>query len=393
MADRQMQPLAIEIASGFGPATVAGKLLTDVGYHVVKIEPPEGDPMRERPSASARLNLWDLLCGSKDSVVLDVSRGRRALEALLDAADVLLVDRDAYLSLDAEAAVRRKKLTTCVISAFGLDGPMADWRGGEEIVQAVSGIVSITGHIGGKPVRIAGAMLTHATANLAAAAILADEAAKRRGAPGALLDACMFDTALAFQTSAIPAFFIDGKPPAGIGNRHTMAAPWNSFACRDGWVIICAGNTPTWLRLCETIARPDLVADPAYASQGDRVRNVEALEREIESWTRVRSIAEVETAFDLAGIPCGQIFPLETVLGHPQFAARALLRDVEGRRIAGGVFFRDGVQLPVHAGAADLGGGTRAVMRERLGVSASQYEDWLAEGALHERGESYVAAI
>lgn len=393
MVDRPIRPLAIEIASGFGPATVAGKLLADVGYHVVKIEPPQGDPMRELASARARLNLWDLLCGSKDSVVLDISRGRCVLDVLLDTAEVLVVDRDAYRSLDAEEVMRREKLTTCVVSAFGLDGPMADWRGGEEIVQAVSGIVSITGHIGGKPVRIAGAMLTHATANLAAAAILADATAKRRGMPGALLDACMFDTALAFQTSAIPAFFIDGKPPAGIGNRHTMAAPWNSFACRDGWVIICAGNTPTWLRLCETISRPDLVADPAYASQGDRVRNVDALESQIESWTRLRSIAEVEAAFDVAGIPCGQIFPLETVLDHPQFAARALLRNVGGRRIAGGIFFRDGTPLPVHAGAADLGDGTRAVMRGRLGVPAAQYAQWLAEGILRERDECYVAAV
>jgi crotonobetainyl-CoA:carnitine CoA-transferase CaiB-like acyl-CoA transferase len=386
MTDGARAPLTVEIASGFGPAAVTGKLLADIGHHVVKIEPPEGDELRGRARAGARFDLWDLSCGSKDSLVADLERsgGREALDALLRAARVLIVDRAAFLRLGGRALARHPGLTVCVASSFGIDGPMAEWRGGEEIVQALSGIVSVTGHIGAKPVRIAGAMLTHATANLAAAAILADETAKRAGAPGSLLDACLFDTALAFQTAAIPAFFLAGKAPSGIGNRHTMAAPWNSFACGDGWIVVCAGNAPTWARLCEAIARPDLAADPAYVTQDDRVRNVDALEREVEAWTRARTIAEAETALDAAGIPSGRILPLETVLDHPQFAARALARHVGGRTIAGGAFFRDGAPLPVRAGAAAPGGATRAILRGRLDVPAAIYARWIDDGAVRE---------
>lgn len=385
--------LVIELATGYGAAALAAKLLADLGCRVAKIEAPEGDTLR-RPAGG----LWDLVSGSKDSVCLDLGRSgvEAPLDRLLAAADILVADREGYRRLAGlfDLRARFPGLTVCVCSAYGLEGPMADWKGTEETVQAMSGIMSTTGHAGGRPRRIAAGLLTHATAILAVTSCLADLEGKRRhGAAGGLLDVSLFDTALSFLTAAIPAFFLEGTSPVGIGNRHAMAAPWNSFTCRDGWVIICAGNNPTWLRLCEAIGRPDLPRDPGYASQADRVRHVDRLEAEIAAWTAERTVAEVERLLDAKGIPCGSILSLDQVLAHPQFDARALIRRFGDRAIAGGVFFLDGAPLPVVPGRARLGEGTVDVLADACGATAEELRSWNDRRLIRDGEVTHAATV
>src|SRR5690606_19198394 len=124
-------------------------------------------------------------------------------------------------------------LTVCVCSHFGLDSPRADWIGSEEIAQAMSGVMSTTGHPGSGPVRVPGAMLTMSAALCAVISIVGDLIRKDRGGTTAFLDCGAMHPAAAFLTAAYPAWFLSGKPPAGLGNRHGMSAPWNTFACAD----------------------------------------------------------------------------------------------------------------------------------------------------------------
>jgi crotonobetainyl-CoA:carnitine CoA-transferase CaiB-like acyl-CoA transferase len=380
------QQKVIEFCEGFGVSALTGKLLADLGCRVTKLEPATGDTLRGGEMVHTDLSLFALVAGSKDSVCLDFDKVEAPLlRRIFAQADILVTDQDGWARICAVVGGSlhelAPQLTICVCTAFGLDGPMASWRGGEDIVQAMSGIASTTSHQGGRPTRIASQTVTHTTALHAVSAILGDLLLKRQSGRGALLEACMFDTAISLLTAAMPAYFLEGVAPRGIGNRHTMAAPWNSFRCADGWAIICAGNDPTWNRLCEAIGRRDLLSDPLYATQESRVRNVVSLEAEITAWTARRSVERVEALMDEQGIPCGSILSLEQVLDHPQFATRGLLRDCGVLKIAGAVFHRNGAPLPVLAGACDLGAGNHLLAR-RFGLSDAEITRLLAEGVL-----------
>ena len=226
----------------------------------------------------------------------------------------------------------------------------------------------------------------------AATSILADLRAKESSGRGGHLDLAMFDAAISLLTSAFPAYFLSGRSPEGLGNRHLMAAPWNTYPCSDGWVVICAGNEPTWQRLVTAIGRADLARDPQYATQEARVRNVAALDAEIGRWTAVRTAHEVEAELDAQGIPSGPILALADVLAHPQFVARGLLRRDDGVAITGGVFHRDGRPLAIRAGAASLGAATRRLVVDHAGIEPAQYERWLRDAVLREDTEAAHAA-
>ena len=389
--------LVVEATDGFGAGTLAGKLLADLGCTVARLESPVETPRDDTPAGR---ELFELVSRGKHSVGVAWSNpgAQGALVALLRSAEILVADREGLLRLQAALQTRDlrdrfPRLTVCACTPFGLEGPMSTWAGGEEIVQAVSGIMSVTGHPGTGPTRVAGAPVTHAAAMFAVTSALADVLRKKTGGKAGLLDVAMYDAALAFQSASLPAYFLGGAAPQGIGNRHSMAAPWNSFRCADGWAIICAGNHPTWVRLCEMIGRPDLLDDPRYKTQAERVANVDVLEAEISRWTRERRVAEVEALLNAGTIPCGSVLALDQVIEHPQFRERNLLDAASGDRQSGGVFHLNREPLALREGAWRAGDGTRSILIERCRVMRADYERWLASGAILEaQGMAHVQA-
>ena len=386
----------VELAAGFGPAMLAGKLLADLGCPVIKLENRDGDPLRAQPHRGG-LSPFELVNGSKDCVCVDFAHADAAdiVERLLQRAEIVVTDRDGAALLDRlvpDVEARFPMLTIAVCTPFGASGTMSHWRAGEEGIQAMSGILSTTHHPGGRPMRVAGAIATHTAAMHAVTSILADMHAKRSGARGSRLDVATFDAAISMLTAAFPAYFLTGRSPPGIGNRHSMAAPWNTYRCSDGWTVICAGNEPTWLRLLQVIGREELAADPRYATQQARVANVDALDGEVEAWTCDRSVEEVERLLDRQGIPSGPILPLADVVRHPQFATRRLLVEDNGITLAGGVFHRDREPLDVRAARHARGGANRQVLVERTGVEPSRFERWTRDGALVEPEGRHAAA-
>lgn len=384
--DRFARWTVIEIATGFGPPMIAGKLLADLGCTVVKLEDREGDPLRRR-SQAGRLGLFELLNASKDSVRVDLAHARagEVLDRLLRPATIVVTDGDGLATLERlvpDQARRHPRLTIGICTPFGLRGSLAKWKAGEENVQAISGIMSTTHHPGGSPVRVAGAIVTHSAALHAVTSILADVHAKGTDGAGARLDLATFDAAISMLTAAFPAYFLTGRSPPGIGNRHSMAAPWNTYRCSNGWTVICAGNEPTWQRLLQAIGRESLAADPRYATQQARVANTEALDAEVEAWTRERTVAEVERILDTNGIPSGPILPLAGLLAHPQFATRELLVEDRGTRIAGGVFHRDRQPLDIRAARHALGAANRTAIVDHAGADAMQFERWVRDGVV-----------
>jgi CoA:oxalate CoA-transferase len=384
--DRFAQWTVVEIANGFGPAMIAAKLLADLGCPVTKLEDRRGDALRQR-SPLGGLSLFGLLNASKDSVCIDYAHERapEVIGALLRTASIVVTDRDGIAALDRwlpDQADRFPHVTVAACTPFGLHGTFAKWSAGEEGVQAMSGIMSTTHHPGGRPVRVAGAIATHTCAMHAVTSILADVHAKRVSGRGARLDVATFDAAISMLTAAFPAYFLTGRSPPGIGNRHSMAAPWNTYRCANGWTVICAGNEPTWQRLLQAIGREALASDARYATQQARVANVDALDAEVEAWTCTRDVAEVERLLDASGIPSGPILPLADVVAHPQFRTRELLVEDRGTSIAGGVFHRDREALRIRAGHHALGAGHRVALLERAGVDKAHYDRWVRDGAI-----------
>jgi succinyl-CoA--D-citramalate CoA-transferase len=385
----------VELCRGFGAGTLAAKLLADLGCVVGKIETPAGDPLRGEGAGggASPLALSDLVDGGKHLACVDVDAvgAPTVLDALLGAADILIVDRWGLAVLDAcglraTLAQRRPDLVVAACTPYGSDGEYADWAATEECVQALSGVMATTGHPGRPPVRVAGAIVTHTAAMHTVTSVLAQMHARSRGAGGATLDVALFDAAISLLTAGFPSYFLSGESPRGIGNRHSMAAPWNTYPCRDGWVVVCAGNETTWQRLVAAIARPDLAAHPDYATQALRVANVDALDAEIGAWTRERSVAGVEAILDRQGIPCGAILALSDVLAHPQTATRDLLRHDGAGATAGGVFRVDHHALAVRRSSRQIGSGTRALFVERMGIDPQRYRQWLDAGVLRDDG-------
>jgi len=385
--------LVVEVADAFGAAMLTGKILSDVGCTVARLEGPDGAPVHD---TDGDRDLFELVARGKQSVTIDwTAAAAEALDALLRHARILVVDREGLLRIGAllhcdELSTRYPNLTVCACTPFGLEGPMATWIGGEEIVQAAAGIMSITGHPGRGPTRVAGIPLTYAAAMFAVTSCLADIERRKSGEATRLLDVCVYDAAIAFQSASIPAYYLSGTAPEGIGNRHSMSVPWNSFRCADGWVIVCAGNHPNWVRLCEMIGHPEFVADPRFASQEGRIAHVDEIEAAVGLWMANRTVAEVEALINANMIAGGSILPLHDVLEHAQFRTRGLVDS--GHRQAGGVFHLDREPLDVREGAWRPGAGTRAMLVGRCRVEPAQYDRWLAEGIVVEaRGVAHVA--
>lgn len=382
--------LVVEVAGPFGSASLAGKLLADLGCTVARVVTPDADEPDASPSERG---LRELVDRGKQSVDLDwTERSSDVLDTMLRAAEILVVDRPGLLRLQAlmgrDFRGRYPRLTVLACTPFGLAGPMAEWTGGEEIVQAAAGIMSITGHPGSGPTRVAGIPLTYAAAMYAVTSAVGDVLRKRTGEGASLLDVSVYDAAIAFQSASFPAYFLSGRAPSGIGNRHSMSVPWNSFRCRDGWVIVCAGNQPNWVRLCEMIGRPDFLADPRLATQEGRIGRVDEIEAAISAWMAPRSVAQVEALLAQNTIAGGSILPLPDVLRHPQFRERELASGDGARRAAGAVFHVDRAPLPVSEGCWRRGTGARAVLVDRCHAGEAQYAQWLASGVVIEPREA-----
>ena len=206
--------LIVEVAAAFGAAALAGKLFADLGCTVARLEAADAPAT---PATDSDAELFELLSRSKHSVSLaGTPEATGPLEALLGSADILVADREGLLRLrtalrTTDLRDRFPRLTVCACTLFGMEGPMAAWTGGEEIVQAVTGIMSITSHPDGGPMLIAGAPLTGAAAMYAVMSALADVMRKSDGEKAGALDVTVYDAALSFHSSSFPVYFLTGE--------------------------------------------------------------------------------------------------------------------------------------------------------------------------------------
>ncbi|MBK6980212.1 MAG: CoA transferase [Betaproteobacteria bacterium] len=310
-----------------------GMLLADYGAEVVKVEPPEGDAMRQWPPLNGGYseNFASINRG-KQSVALDLKKevDRDFARALVLEADVLVennrpgVMQRLGLGWDWFAA-RKPSLVYCSISAFGQSGPRAAEGGFDLTIQAASGVMSVTGEEGGAPVKCGVPVSDFAAGLYAAFSIAALLARVRAGGPGGTIDVPMFATNLAIAALQTSEYFGTGKNPRKLGSAHPRNAPYQAYRAADGWFAIAAGNDKLWRSVCDVVGAPQWPADSRFATTTLRAENQTALKDLLEARFAGANASEWLARFRAAGVPCAPINGYAEALADPQAAHLGLV--------------------------------------------------------------------
>jgi len=356
------------------------QLLGDMGADVVKVEPPGvGDQARrgmgfkmkgEDTAAFLAVNR------NKRSVALDLKddRARSAFYRLVETADVLVENFrpgvSARLGIDYEQLKDvNPRLIYASISGFGQTGPYAKRPGFDLIAQGMSGVMSVTGEPGGAPVK-SGIPISDLSAGLFCAfAVLSAQIAREETGRGQYIDTSLFEGALALSIWETAELWATGRVPQPLGSAHRLTAPYQALRTRDGYLTVGGNNQRLWSRLCAVIGREDLVEDERFATNPDRMANIEALEAELESALGDRDTGEWVELMLQEGVPAGPINDYRQVFEDPHTIAREMVVEmqhpVEGTIRGLGVPFKlSETPAEIRRAAPLLGEHTDEVLRE-----------------------------
>jgi crotonobetainyl-CoA:carnitine CoA-transferase CaiB-like acyl-CoA transferase len=385
----------------------ATMLLADLGADVVKVEPPDGDGTRGwgppwvGEGADRTAAYYLAVNRNKRSLRLDLGTeaGREVLRRLLARADVLVENHRAggfaRLGFD-EATLERlnPRLVHLAISGYGATGPEAATPGYDFVVQAVSGLMSITGHPsadGGQPTKVGVAITDLTTGMLGATAVLAAVAGRDRpGSPafgrGQRIDISLLESTLSWLANQAQNYFVTGTSPGRLGNAHPNIVPYETFATADGEIAVAVGSERQWARFTAAIGAPELTHDPRFATNGARVANREALRPLVAARLAAEPTAAWLARLSVADVPAGPINDLAAAFASPQVAARGLLTEVEhpalGRlRQVGPPFELHATPASVRTAPPLLGEQTDAVLAE-LGYTAAEVARLRDEGTV-----------
>ena len=377
-----------------GPYCTA--LLADLGAEVIKIETPgRGDDSRHfGPFVGGASVYFALINRNKKSVTLNLkhARAKEIVLALAEKSDVVVENFRpgvaTRLGLDYETLARRNpRLVYLSISGFGQDGPHAGWAAYDLIIQAMSGIMSVTGRAEGPPTALGESLGDLWTGLMGSWAVLAALQARARTGQGERIDLGMFDALLSMQMTGLANLLASGKAPPRVGNRHPVTTPVNTYRCRDGLAVLVVTSDAQFKALCGVMGRGELAADARFLKNPDRFANEPALRAAIEGWSELLDVDEVVARCHAAEIPAGPVWDLAQAAGSAQVTARGLLRPVAHPAIGElklapqpAKFSRSAAVEPRREPA--LGEHTGEVLRGLLGLSDADIAALRAEGAL-----------
>ena len=319
------------------------QLLGDHGAEVLKIEPPQGDEVRQWGppfDANGDASYYVGVNRNKRSLGLDLARpeGKAVLLRLLDGADVLIENYKPGamekwgLGYDQVLSKRFPGLVHCRISGFGADGPYGGYPGYDGIVQAMVGHFSVNGAPDSGPTRVGLAMVDIGTGLYCANAILMALLERGRSGEGQFIDMTLYDCGLSLMHPHVPNYYLSGKVPGLTGNQHPNISPYDLLATATGDIFVAGGNDRAFRRLCTELGKPELGTDPRFLSNADRLANKTALREELAALVADQDGEALSERLLAAGLPVGPIRDTEAVMNHPHTRHREMAVELDGYR-------------------------------------------------------------
>jgi crotonobetainyl-CoA:carnitine CoA-transferase CaiB-like acyl-CoA transferase len=322
------------------------QMLADHGADVIKIEPPSGDETRGLGppfDAAGQAAYFGAVNRGKRGMALDLSRaeGRAVLEALLKDADVLVENflpgtmERWGLGYEEVLATRFPRLVYCAISGFGADGPLGGLPGYDAVLQAICGLMSINGTQASGATRVGIPIVDYLTGYNALTGVLLALAARERTGTGQRVEVTLFDTALGLLVPHAANWLCSDVVPGRLGSAHPNIAPYDKFAASDGEIFLGILNDGQFRRFCDKIGRNDLLEDPRFRSNAERLKHVAVLRTELER--TLAGFKSDDLCRDLmrAGVPAGPVNNVAQALMQPHTAHRDMLVDSDGHRAPG----------------------------------------------------------
>ena len=320
-----------------------GALLGDFGADVIKVEDTDaGDESRTwPPRKDGETAAYLLFNRNKRGVTLDLKspEGVDVIKALVQKSDVLVENfrtgtmESFGLGYDVLAEIN-PRLIYCSVSAFGRTGPRKDSPGYEALMQAFSGIMSITGEPGGPPVRSAVSFLDLTTGILCALGVTAAVHQRERTGLGQRVDGSLLDTAVALLAYHAEGYLLAGLVPKALGSGHPSLSPYRNFKCRDGqWIFIAAANDRFWGKLTRALGLEAMAADPRFVKNGDRVANRTELEAMLEKIIGEYDREPLLKRLEEADVPATPVNTVDQVMNDPQTIARGMIERVVHQKL------------------------------------------------------------
>jgi crotonobetainyl-CoA:carnitine CoA-transferase CaiB-like acyl-CoA transferase len=364
----------------------ATQSLGDLGAEVLKIEPPGGGDETRRfpPFLDGEGHYFLGINRNKKSLVVDLQQeaGKEILRRLVAQSDILVenyrpgvMDR---LGLGyAALAEINPRLIYCAISGFGLTGPLRDKPSFDIVTQALSGALSINGERGHMPIKLAIPLGDMVGGVFGPMAILAALHERTTTGKGRLIDISLLDGLIGMLGYFAQLAFVTGGDPPPMGSSHPNIVPYGSFPASDGSIIIAVLSERFWGKLCEALERPDLAADPRFATPTLRREHRDEVDRLISEITRTRTVAEWEKRLTEADVPHAPVLGVTAALAHPHALAREMVVTAEhaavGKiKVVGRPIKFPGAKQPPVAAPPALGQHTETVLRERLGYGDAE---------------------
>lgn len=369
-----------------GPACT--QILGDLGADIIKIERPGvgddtrrwGPPfLKDDGGNDTTESAYYLSCNrNKKSIAVDITTrdGQEIIHRLLAGADILIENFKAgdlakygldYTSVHA----RHPHVIYASITGFGHTGPLANEPGYDLLVQAMGGLMAVTGEPDGAPMKVGVALSDVMTGLYAAIGILAALHARQQTGKGQHIDVALLDCTLASLTNIAQYYLTSGTPAPRYGNAHSTIVPYQAFAASDGWIVVAVGNDAQFTRFAKSIGHGEWAADTRFSTNAARVMNRETLVPMIATALHARSVREWVDLMRDIDVPCGPVNRMDQVFALDQVAARAMKITLDGIDLVGSPLKLSDTKVAYRLRPPTEGQHTDEILHDILGLSTA----------------------